>query len=82
MCSGEGGLLALFPHDDGVGLLYKSNAVIESSQQGHLGGSVVEHLPLAQVMVLGSWDQVPHWLLEWSLLLPLPMGLEHRTLGP
>ena len=55
MCSGEGGLLALFPHDDGVGLLYKSNAVIESSQQGHLGGSVVEHLPLAQVMVLGSW---------------------------
>ena len=27
---------------------------------GHLGGSVVEHLPLAQVMILGSWDQVPH----------------------
>ena len=28
---------------------------------GHLGGSVVEHLPLAQVMILEIWDQVPHW---------------------
>ena len=27
---------------------------------GYLGGSVVEHLPSAQVMILGSWDQVPH----------------------
>ena len=27
---------------------------------GRLGGSVVEHLPLANVMILGSWDQVPH----------------------
>ena len=27
---------------------------------GHLGGSVVEQLPLAQVMILGSWDRVPH----------------------
>ena len=25
---------------------------------GHLGGSVVERLPLAQVMISGSWDQV------------------------
>ena len=23
---------------------------------GHLGGSVVERLPLAQVMISGSWD--------------------------
>ena len=22
---------------------------------GHLGGSMVEHLPLAQIMILGSW---------------------------
>lgn len=28
---------------------------------GCLGGSVVEHLPLAQVMILGFWDQVLHW---------------------
>ena len=27
---------------------------------GCLGGSVVEWLPLAQVMILGSRDQVPH----------------------
>ena len=27
---------------------------------GHLGGSVVEHQPLAQVMILGSWGQVPY----------------------
>ena len=27
---------------------------------GHLGDSVVEHLPLAQVMIPQSWDQVPH----------------------
>ena len=25
-----------------------------------LGGSVIEHLPLAQVMILGCWDLVPH----------------------
>ena len=28
--------------------------------EGHLGGSVVEHLPSAQGMILESWDQVPH----------------------
>ena len=27
---------------------------------GHLGGSVVECLPLAQGVILGSWDRVPH----------------------
>ena len=26
----------------------------------HLGGSVVEHLPLHQVMIPGSWDRVLH----------------------
>ena len=25
-------------------------------REGHLGGSVVEYLPLAQCMTLGSWD--------------------------
>ena len=27
---------------------------------GRLGGSVVERLPLAQIMIPGSWDQVLH----------------------
>ena len=27
---------------------------------GYLGGSAVERLPLAQVAISGSWDQVPH----------------------
>ena len=43
--------------------------------QGHLGGAAVEHLPLAQGMILGSWDQVLHRLPTGSLLLPLPMSL-------
>ena len=29
--------------------------------QGRLGGSVVECLPLAQGMILESWDRVPRW---------------------
>ena len=33
-------------------------AVIQWKEGGHLGGSVVGHLPSAQVMILGSWDQV------------------------
>ena len=27
---------------------------------GRLGGSAVKHLPLAQVVIPGSWDTVPH----------------------
>ena len=34
---------------------------LSSPSGGHLGGSVVEGLPLAQVVILRSWDQVPHW---------------------
>ena len=30
-------------------------------KQGQLGGSVVEHLPLAQGVIPESRDQVPHW---------------------
>ena len=32
----------------------------ENLLQGHLGGSVVERLPLDQVMIPGSWDGVQH----------------------
>ena len=40
---------------------------------GHLGGSAVGRLPLAQGVILESRDQVPHEFPAWSLLLPLPM---------
>ena len=43
---------------------------------GHLGGSVVEHLPLAQGMILESQDQVPHWapcMEPASLPMSLPL---------
>ena len=39
--------------------------------QGPLSGSVIEHLPLTQVVILGFWDQVLHQV----LLLPLPRSL-------
>ena len=29
---------------------------VKFGDQGHLGGSVVEHLPLAQGVILESWD--------------------------
>ena len=43
--------------------------------QGNLGVSVVEHLPLAQVMIPGSWDQALSQApcSVGSLLLPLPL---------
>ena len=39
----------------------KSVFVLRNSRSGHLGSSVVEHLPFVQVMILGSWDRVLHW---------------------
>ena len=33
----------------------------KDSLKGRLGGSAVEHWPLAQGVIPGSWDQVPHW---------------------
>ena len=47
---------------------------------GHLGGSVVEGPPLAQVMIPGSWDQEPHQAPHRepdspSISLPLSVGL-------
>ena len=32
----------------------------KTKQTGHLGGSVLEHLPSAQGVILGFRDQVPH----------------------
>ena len=32
----------------------------ENPGEGHLGSSVVECLPLAQVLIPGSWDEVLH----------------------
>ena len=49
-------MLCLVPDADGI----KTGMI-----GGCLGGSVVEPLPSAQVVILGSWDQVlhqaPHW---------------------
>ena len=44
---------------------------------GHLGGSVVECLPLAQVVIPGSRDSALHWApcSAGSLLLLLPLLL-------
>ena len=41
-----------------------------------MGGSAVEHLPLAQGMILEPQDRVPRQAPgAWSLLLPLPVSL-------
>ena len=40
-------------------------------KEGHLGGSAVGHLPLAQVMILGSQIEPCIGLPLRSLLLPL-----------
>ena len=44
---------------------------------GHLGDSAIKHPPLAQVMILGSWDPAPHQApcSARSLLLPLTLPL-------
>ena len=47
--------------EDNVGKKKKDNVGAESINLGHLGASVVEHLPSVQVVTLGSWDRVSHW---------------------
>ena len=46
---------------------------------GHLGGSVVEHLPLARGVIPGPWYQVPHHAPHREPVLPLPMSLPLST---
>ena len=62
---GEGVFLHLHLHD--ITYLHSSFECahllwiyVRFSSTGHLGGSVVEHLPLAQGVIPGSWDRVPH----------------------
>ena len=43
---------------------------LNNRTQGHLGGSVVERLPLAQVVILGSWDRVLHQAPHGELASP------------
>ena len=40
-----------------------------------MGGSAVERLPLAQGVIPGSWDRIPHQAPAGSLFLPLPVFL-------
>ena len=42
---------------------------------GCLGGSVAEHLPLAQGIITGSGIQYRIWLLSGSLLLPMSLAV-------
>ena len=42
---------------------------------GSSGGSAVQHLPLAQGVILESRDRVPHQAPAWGLLLPPPVSL-------
>ena len=44
-------------------------------EEGHLGGSVVGHLPLAQGMIPGCWIEPHIGLLVGSMLLHLPVFL-------
>ena len=41
-----------------------TNILKKTTCWGHLGGSVIKPLPLAQVVILGSWDQVLHQALH------------------
>ena len=52
-----------------------TSALNFSKFQGCLGGSAVEHLPLAQVVIPGSRIESHIGLPARTLLLPLPMSL-------
>ena len=48
----------------------KSISCLAKWGMGHLSGSVVEHLPLAQGVNPGSWDGVLHWAPHRELASP------------
>ena len=52
-------------------------------KEGCPGGSVVEHLPSAQVVIPGSWDGVPHRAPRVEPASPsacvcLPLSVSHK----
>ena len=53
------------------------DTVLKTHSFRRLGGSVVERLPSAQVVIPGSWDRVSHQApcSVGSVLLPLPLPL-------
>ena len=53
----------------------KEKFVCKKTIWGRLGGSAVEHLPLAQSMILGLGIKFHIGLPVRNLLLPLPMSL-------
>ena len=55
--------------------LYLADKYFKATIMEHLGGLVVEHLPLAQIMIPESWDPVLLRAPQGSLPLPLPMSL-------
>ena len=50
--------------DKKIETILRKCSYIRLSEMGHLGGSMVKCLPLAQAVILGSWDwvlnQAPH----------------------
>ena len=47
----------------------------ENQVKGRLGGSAVEHLPLAQGVIPGSWDPMLHGAPGREPASPLPVSL-------
>ena len=50
-----------YPHDLENSPPSSGTQFLYSKQIGHLGGSAVDCLPSAQVIILGPWYRVPHW---------------------
>ena len=70
--------LVLFPLLDtekNIHLFYVLKFGLKSVLMGRLGSSVVEHLPSAQVVILGSGIESHIGLPTGSPLLPLPVSL-------